>query len=62
MLKFFSTFYRNGMCRETSSHPRCVQSRTHLPASMFVIKSTIIGYLSFADFGFKKEEHPVALS
>ena len=23
--------------RETSSHPRCVQSRTELPASMFVI-------------------------
>ena len=27
--------------RETSSHPRCVQSRTHLPASMFVILSHI---------------------
>jgi hypothetical protein len=26
--------------RETSSHPRCVQFRTHLPASMFVIELT----------------------
>jgi hypothetical protein len=27
--------------QETSSHPWCVQSRTHLPASMFVIVSSI---------------------
>ena len=29
----------SGRLRETSSHPRCVQSRTHFPASMFVIET-----------------------
>jgi hypothetical protein len=36
--------------RETSSHPRCVQSRTQLPASMFVIESNSRSKISSPKF------------